>query len=106
LELLRELVPNATVIAALTNPTNPNAEPQLRDLQAAAHALGLQFVNVGASNDQEIDGVFATLPQRQIAALVITAARLTYWRAGISGATADEYIDETPLRPRRIISLT
>jgi putative tryptophan/tyrosine transport system substrate-binding protein len=73
LELLRELVPNATVIAALANPINPNAEPQIRDLQAAARTLGLQLVTVGASNDAEINSLFPTLPQRQIGALIITA---------------------------------
>src|ERR1700722_884803 len=36
LELLRELIPDASSIAALANPINPNAEPQLRDLRAAA----------------------------------------------------------------------
>ena len=73
LELLRELVPKATVIAALANPVNPNAEPQLNDLRTAAQALGLQLVTVGASNDAEIDGAFATLLQHQIEALIITA---------------------------------
>src|SRR6202048_4465429 len=73
LELLRQLVPKATVIAALANPVNPNAEPQLKDLRTAAQALGLQLVTVGASNDAEIDGAFATLLQHQIEALIITA---------------------------------
>jgi putative ABC transport system substrate-binding protein len=43
LELLRELVPTATVIAVLVNPTNPNAETTSRDVQAAARAIGLQI---------------------------------------------------------------
>jgi putative tryptophan/tyrosine transport system substrate-binding protein len=73
LELLRELVPQATVIAAHANPINPNAEPQLKDLQVAARALGLQLVTVGASTDAEIESVFTTMPQRQIGALIITA---------------------------------
>jgi putative ABC transport system substrate-binding protein len=73
LELLRELVPNASLIAALANPTDSNADRQLRDLQAAARALGVQLVTVGASNDQEIDSVFPTLPLRQVRALVVTA---------------------------------
>src|SRR5271167_126509 len=73
LELLRELVPKATVIAALANPINPNAQPQLRDLRTAAQALGLQLVTVGASKDAELDGAFVTLLQHQIEALIITA---------------------------------
>src|SRR5262245_36703090 len=43
LELLRELVPGALVIAALLNPNNPNAEARSRDAQAEAHAVGQQI---------------------------------------------------------------
>jgi putative tryptophan/tyrosine transport system substrate-binding protein len=73
LQLLRELVPNATVIAVLVNPSNPNAEPQLRDVQAAAHALGQQLVVLDATTEREIDSVFATLAERQVGALLVTA---------------------------------
>jgi putative tryptophan/tyrosine transport system substrate-binding protein len=73
LELLHELVPKATVIGALAKPSNPNAEPQLRDLQAAARALGQELVIFGAYNEQEIDRSFAMMAQRQIGALVVTA---------------------------------
>src|ERR1700731_532143 len=73
LELLRELIPDVTSVAALINPTNPNSGPQLKDLQTAANALGLQLISVGASNEQEIESVFSTLAQNQIGALVITA---------------------------------
>jgi putative ABC transport system substrate-binding protein len=73
LELLHELVPNATVIGALAKPSNPNAEPQLRDLQAAAGALGQELVIFSADNEQEIDNCFAVMAQRRIGALVVTA---------------------------------
>jgi putative tryptophan/tyrosine transport system substrate-binding protein len=73
LELLRELIPDVTSVAALINPTNPNSGPQLKDLQTAAHDLGLQLISVGASNEQEIESVFSTLAQNQIGALVISA---------------------------------
>ena len=73
LELLRELVPNATSIAALINPTNPNSEPQLKDLQAAASTLGINVEAVRASSEQELEGAFASLPQRGIGAVLITA---------------------------------
>jgi putative ABC transport system substrate-binding protein len=73
LELLHELVPKAAVIAALVNPNNPNSEPQLRQLQAGARTLDLQLVVGGASSEREIESFFATLPQRQIGALLVTA---------------------------------
>jgi putative ABC transport system substrate-binding protein len=73
LATLHELVPNAAVIGALVNPNNPNAEPQARDLQAAARTLGLQLVILSAGSDREIDGIFATLRDRQIEALLVTA---------------------------------
>jgi putative tryptophan/tyrosine transport system substrate-binding protein len=100
LELLHELVPNVSLIAALANPTNPNAEPQLRDLQAAARALGVQLVTVGASNDQEIDSVFPTLPLRQIGALVVTADGYLIGRQDQLVALANRYALPTiyPLR--------
>jgi len=72
LELAHELVPTASVIAALINPTNRNtAEPQLRDLQAAAHTFGLQLRIVHASIERDFDTVFATLVQLRAGGLVI-----------------------------------
>jgi len=43
LELLHELIPTQTVMAALVNPTNPGAESQARDLQEAARTLGVHL---------------------------------------------------------------
>jgi putative tryptophan/tyrosine transport system substrate-binding protein len=74
LELLHELVPTATIIAALVNPTNPVvAEPEMRDLQAAARTLGLTLHVLHASSEQEIDTAFMTLVQLRAGALVIGA---------------------------------
>ena len=74
LELLHELVPTATIIAALVNPTSPAlAEPETRDLQAAARTLGLTLHVLHASSDQEIDTAFMTLVQLRAGALVIGA---------------------------------
>jgi putative ABC transport system substrate-binding protein len=73
LELLHELLPKAAVVGALANPNNPNAEPQVRDLQAAARALGIRLIVLGAGSEREIDSIFATLSQRRIGALVVTA---------------------------------
>jgi putative ABC transport system substrate-binding protein len=73
LATLHELVPNAVVIGALVNPNNPNAEPQSRDLQEAARALGLQLIILPAGSDHEIDSIFVTLEERHIGALLVTA---------------------------------
>jgi len=74
LELLHELVPTATIIAGLVNPTNPVvAEPETRDLQAAARTLGLTLHVLHASSEQEIDTAFMTLVQLRAGALVIGA---------------------------------
>jgi putative tryptophan/tyrosine transport system substrate-binding protein len=71
LELMHELVPAATVMALLINPTNPNAEILSRDLGAAARTLGLQLHVLHASTERDFDAVFATLVQLRAGALVI-----------------------------------
>src|SRR5262245_7184494 len=72
LEVLHELVPTATIMALLVNPTNPtNAEKLSRDLQAAARSLGLQLHVLHASTERDFDAVFASLPRLRAGALVI-----------------------------------
>jgi putative ABC transport system substrate-binding protein len=73
LQLLREAVPKATVIGGLVNPSNPNAEPQLRDLQSAGHSLGQELVVFNATRIPEIDSAFAKIAERPIGALIVTA---------------------------------
>src|SRR3989441_3051526 len=64
LELLHELLPTATVIAVLVDPTSPTlAEAFSRDLQAAAHALGGQLHVLHASTESDLGTVVATLGQ-------------------------------------------
>ena len=69
LELLRELVPKATVIAVLVNPRNPTTESKTKDVQAAARSLGRQIQVVNASTEREIDAAFATMGQLRAGAL-------------------------------------
>ena len=71
LELAHELVPTATTIALLVNPTNPIAETLSKDLQAAARTLGLQLHVLHASTERDIDDAFATLVQLRAGVLVI-----------------------------------
>ena len=72
LELAHELLPTATIIAALVNPTNPNTEIELRGMQAAARALGLQLHVLHASSERDFAAVFAALPQLRAGVLVIS----------------------------------
>jgi putative ABC transport system substrate-binding protein len=72
LELLHEMVPTATSMALLVNPTSPDlAEADWREQQAAARTLGLQLHVLHASNEREFDTVFETLVQLRAGGLVI-----------------------------------
>jgi putative ABC transport system substrate-binding protein len=71
LELLHELLPRATAIAALINPTNPAAESQSRDLLAAARILGRQLDVVHASAEGSFNAIFTSLAQGRAGGLVI-----------------------------------
>jgi putative tryptophan/tyrosine transport system substrate-binding protein len=73
LQLLHELVPKADSIGLLVNPTSPVAEPQTRDAQAAAGALGLKLIVLNAVTESDFDQVFATLLQQRSAALFVSA---------------------------------
>ena len=69
--LLRELVPQAATIGVLLNPTWPLAANQLRDMQEAAHYIGVQIYILRASSDHEIDTAFEFASQQSIPALVV-----------------------------------
>jgi putative ABC transport system substrate-binding protein len=71
LELLRELVPAAPIIAFLVNPDNSNAQPDTAVMQAAAARLGQKLIVLSARTDQDIDLAFASLGQQQATALVV-----------------------------------
>jgi putative ABC transport system substrate-binding protein len=72
LELLHELIPTATVVALLVNPTNPPlAKTPASDLQAAARSLGLQLHVLQARTEDDFDTVFANLVKLRVGGLVI-----------------------------------
>ena len=72
LELLHEVIPTATVMAALVNPANPAlADPAIKDLQAAAQKLGLQLQILSASTERDFDGVFASVLHSRAGGLVV-----------------------------------
>jgi putative ABC transport system substrate-binding protein len=69
--LLRELVPQAATIGVLLNPTWPLAASQLKDMQEAAHSIGVEIHILRASSDREIDTAFESASQQSIPALVV-----------------------------------
>ncbi len=71
LELLHEVVPTATTMALLVNPSSANAEPLSREAQAAARMLGVQLHVLHASSEGEIDAAFANVARLRAGALVI-----------------------------------
>jgi putative tryptophan/tyrosine transport system substrate-binding protein len=72
LELLHELLPSATTLALLVNPTNPiAAEDQSRTVAAAARTLGLQVHVLHSSTEGDFDSVFASFARTSAGALVI-----------------------------------
>src|SRR4051812_31913887 len=73
LDLLHDLVPKATDVALLVNPTSPDADAQSRDLQMAASAVGMQVRVFRASNDSDIDTAFAAMLKGSAHALVVQA---------------------------------
>ena len=73
LELLRELVPTATLIAMLVNQSSPQAEIQSREVQKAARAIGQQVHIVSASTERELEAAFVTLVEKRAGALMIGA---------------------------------
>jgi putative tryptophan/tyrosine transport system substrate-binding protein len=77
IEFLRELVPAATRVGVLVNPTNPtNMETTLRDVQAAARAMGLQIQVLHAATRQEIDAAFAEFARERAEALFVAGDTL------------------------------
>src|SRR5712672_1207733 len=71
LELLRQLMPKAGIIAYLTNPNNPNHE--IDNVQTAARALGQQILILNANSDRDFDSAFATIAQQKVAALLVAS---------------------------------
>jgi putative tryptophan/tyrosine transport system substrate-binding protein len=71
LELLSELAPGAVTLGMLVDPNNPNAEPDTKDAQVAADALGRKLLVVKAAAESELDAAFATLAQMQVANLFV-----------------------------------
>jgi putative ABC transport system substrate-binding protein len=76
LGLLHDLLPKATVMAALVDASHPVADAQLREVQAAAARLGVQLVVLHANSDHDFETLFATLIKQKAEALLVCASPL------------------------------
>jgi ABC-type uncharacterized transport system substrate-binding protein len=89
LELLREIVPKATIVHMLANPNSAGVLQDIPDVAAAAGKLGLEFQVVRAGSDNEIDAAFARLGRERAQALVVANdAFLTVRRSQIVALAA------------------
>ena len=91
LQLLREVVPQAKLVAFLTNPKNPITKSNTRDVQTAAGATGQQILILSASNDSDLDSAFAALVQQKAEALLVQSDPLFNARADKIVALASRY---------------
>jgi putative ABC transport system substrate-binding protein len=81
LGLLRELVPQASIMGMLVDPSMPWTESLTTETQSAARAVGQRLVVVGASSESEIDATVATLVQQRASALLVAASPFFFTRA-------------------------
>jgi putative ABC transport system substrate-binding protein len=105
LELLHELLPTATVIALLVNPTDPAlAGVVLRASQAAAQTFGLGLRVLNASTESDFDGVFANVIQLRAGGLVIGSDAFFTSRAEQLGALALRHAVPTVFQTRDFVA--
>jgi putative ABC transport system substrate-binding protein len=71
LEVVRELLPKASVVALLVNPLSPDTGPEIASVQPGAQALGLQLAMFNASTPNEIETAFIALADRRPDALLV-----------------------------------
>jgi len=71
LELLKEVVPTASRIAVLLNPSNPTHPLQLKEIQVAAPALRVTLLPLEAKRPEDIDRAFATIRTERPGALIV-----------------------------------
>jgi putative ABC transport system substrate-binding protein len=73
LQLLRDLVPSASRIAVLVNPTSAQTDAQVREVQAAVQAMPGELIVLQATSDNEFDSVFAAAIQQRAQVLLVSA---------------------------------
>lgn len=72
LEILHDLVPRPRLIGVLINPESPEVEPQISEIETAAHAIGQPIHTVHASRDADFEAAFESLAARAADGLIVT----------------------------------
>jgi putative ABC transport system substrate-binding protein len=90
-ELMHELVPQASVIGYLMNPNHPSGEIEMQAAETAARSLGKKMPVFKASNEPDLDAAFATMVQQQVGALVVSSDPFFWSRRGKVISLAERY---------------
>ena len=89
LELLHELVPKASVLALLVNPTNPALlETETNEARSAAKSFGITLHVLNANSEGDFEGTFTKLTELGAGGLVIGADPLFSSRSARLGEIA------------------
>src|SRR5262245_57366314 len=76
LNLLDQLMPKDAIIAYLRNPNSPTGEPELGEVEHAAHSLGRQILILSAGSERELEPALASLTQHCPVALLVSGHSL------------------------------
>jgi len=77
LEILKEVVPQATRIGVLWNPTTPSQVPGLQSVKAAGERLGLALYIVSAATAEDFDAAFASMARENVVGVFVMPAPVT-----------------------------
>jgi putative ABC transport system substrate-binding protein len=91
MELLREIAPNAALIALFMNPDNANVDADIKAAQEAARALDRQTVVVSARSPGEFDAAFKTAVQKRAGAMLLASDPMFLGQRGKHIALAGQY---------------
>ena len=88
LDLLREFKPNASLVAVLVHPDNPNSGTRAR-VEAAAQALGIKTLVLNVNNENGLDVPFMTMVRERADALFVSNDPFFFiWREKIVALAA------------------
>jgi putative ABC transport system substrate-binding protein len=91
LQLVRELMPNATLFGVLVEPAVLAAQSTITDLQAAARSLGMKLLVVDARTDSDLETAFASFSQQRVGAVLVGRSALYTRRAEQLAGLASRY---------------